>query len=131
MQQLRHLGCVEARLQFGLPRFERQQLVFDRDRRHAVLDRLNKLPDLTFDGRELLAAVGNARAMLHPQAIQLAHVLAAEVLEEITPHQLVAKRAQDACSSCLIGSAHGGLSRQMGASPTLESPLNSEPLATR
>jgi hypothetical protein len=39
--------------------------------------------------------------------------------------------AHGTCSSCLIGSAHGGLSRQMGASPTLESPLNSEPLATR
>jgi hypothetical protein len=33
--------------------------------------------------------------MFHPQAIQLAYVLAAELLEEITP-QLVAKRDQDA-----------------------------------
>jgi hypothetical protein len=59
-------------------------------------DRLNTLPEFTFDGRELLAAVGNARAMFHPQTIQLAYVLAAEVLEEITSHQLVAKRDQDA-----------------------------------
>jgi hypothetical protein len=30
-------------------------------------------------------------AMLHPQPIQLAHVLSTEVFEEIPPHQLVAE----------------------------------------
>src|SRR4029434_2387462 len=38
------------------------------------------------------------------------------------PETLASARAHGACSSCLIGSVHGGLSRQMGASPTLESP---------
>ena len=33
--------------------------------------------------------------MLHPQSIQLAHVLSAEVLEEVPAHQLVAKCDED------------------------------------
>ena len=96
VQQLRHLGCIEAGLQFGLPRFERQQLVFDRQRGHAVLDRLNKLPDFTFDARELPSTVRQTCAMFHPQAVQLPHVLAAEVLEQVAAHQLVAQCHENA-----------------------------------
>ena len=55
VQQLWHLGSVEPRLQFGFPGFERQQLVLDRQRGHAVLDRLNELADLPFDGGEFAA----------------------------------------------------------------------------
>jgi hypothetical protein len=36
-----------------------------------------------------------AGAVLHAQPIQLAHVLAAEILEEVSAHQLVAQRHQD------------------------------------
>ena len=57
VQQLRRLRSVETRLKFGFPRFERQQLLFDRDSGDAVFDSLNKLPDFTFDGRELLTTV--------------------------------------------------------------------------
>jgi hypothetical protein len=34
-------------------------------------------------------------AMFQPQSIQLAHVLSAEVLEEVTAHQFVAKCDED------------------------------------
>ena len=63
---------------------------------HAVLDRLNELPDFAFDRRELLATVRQTCAMLHPQPIQLAHVLAAEVLEQVAAHQLVAQCHENA-----------------------------------
>ena len=53
---------------------------------------LNQFPDLPLDCRELLATVRQAGEVLHPQPIQLAHVLAAEVLEQVPAHQLVALR---------------------------------------
>jgi hypothetical protein len=53
------------------------------------LDGLNELPNLALDCRELLATVRQTGALLHAQPIQLAHVLAAEVLEQVPPHQLV------------------------------------------
>jgi hypothetical protein len=59
-------------------------------RRDAVLDGLSELSELALDGSEFLATVRQARAVLHAQAIQLAHVLPAEVLEQIPAHQLVA-----------------------------------------
>ncbi|MEO7190602.1 MAG: hypothetical protein ABI051_06060 [Vicinamibacterales bacterium] len=36
-----------------------------------------------------------ARAVLHPEAIQFAHVFTAEILEEVPAHQLVAQRHED------------------------------------
>jgi hypothetical protein len=75
---------------------EGQELVLGRQRRDAVLDRLNELPNLALDTGKLRTAARQAGAMLHPQAIQLAHVLSAEVLEEISAHQLVAKCRENA-----------------------------------
>ena len=46
--------------------------------------------------RELLATVRQTCAMFHPQAVQLAHVLAAEVLEQVAAHQLVAQCHENA-----------------------------------
>jgi len=56
---------------------------------------LNELTDFSFDSRELGAGARQSRAMLHPQSVQLAHVLSAEVLEEVPAHQLVAKCDED------------------------------------
>jgi hypothetical protein len=51
---------------------------------------LNEFPNLALDRRELVATVRQARTMFHPQAIQLPHVFTAEVLEQVSAHQLVA-----------------------------------------
>jgi hypothetical protein len=96
VQQLRHLRSVEPRLQFGFPGFQGQELVLDRQRGDAVLNRLNELADLSFDPGKLGAGARESRAMVNPQPIQLADVLAAEVLEQIAAHQLLAEGDEDA-----------------------------------
>ena len=52
-----------ARRKVGFPGLERQELVFDRQRGDAVLDRLNELADLPFEGGELGARARKARAL--------------------------------------------------------------------
>ena len=55
-------------------------------------DGLNELAALSFDSREPAAGARQSRAMLHPQSIQLAHVLSAEILKQVPAHQLLAER---------------------------------------
>jgi hypothetical protein len=95
VQELQYVRSIQTRLQFGFPGLKGHKLVLDRPSGDVVLDRLNELADLPFDSGELGAGAREARAMLHPQSIQLAHVLSAAVLEEVPAHQLVAKRDED------------------------------------
>jgi hypothetical protein len=50
--------------QRGLPRFKHHQFVLDSERRDAVLDGLNELPDLPLDGRKLPPRPGHPRHVL-------------------------------------------------------------------
>ena len=59
--------------------------------------------------------MSQARAVLHPQAIQLAHVLTAEVLEQIAAHQLIAQRHENSLLHLLAadGQAIGARAAQI------------------
>jgi len=111
-----------------------KELVLDGQRGDAVLDRLNELPNLALDTGELRTAVRQARAVLHPQAIQLADVLSAEVLEEVPPHQLVAQRHQHAFFHLLAADGQAIGARASRASPEAGqtvAPVHDVPTAAR
>jgi hypothetical protein len=57
---------------------------------------LNELANLAIDSGQFDSAIRDTRAMFHSQPVQLPYVLATELLEQVTTHQLVAQRYEDA-----------------------------------
>ncbi|HTH03092.1 MAG TPA: hypothetical protein VL882_22615 [Vicinamibacterales bacterium] len=74
---------------------------------------MNELANLAIDPGEFGPAIRDARAMFHSQAVQLPDVLATELLEQVTAHQLVAKCHEDAFFNLL---ATDGVAIGAGAS---------------
>src|SRR5262245_46061287 len=97
-------GCSSSGISGASSRDCNSVFLASRDRSSFLIDSaetpsfygLNELADFAFDGCELGSGARESRSMLHSQSIQLAHVLEAEVLEQVPAHQLLAERDEHA-----------------------------------
>ncbi|HTV02149.1 MAG TPA: hypothetical protein VMF13_16485 [Luteitalea sp.] len=89
VQELREFGHVGLGREFLSAGLECQQFALDGQRWQPFLDRANQLLNLPLDDGQRILGLGQLCPVLHAQPIQLAHVLAAELLEQVTAHQLV------------------------------------------
>ena len=84
------LGCGRAvvqellGLELLLPGFEREQLLLQRPRRHAIGDRLHDPSEPPLDLGQLRAQPVPPGVLIAAHPIDLAHVLGAELLEQRT-----------------------------------------------
>jgi hypothetical protein len=78
-----------------LLRLQGNQGVFDDARRHAVLERLNELPDFCLYSAQFALTGCHAGARRHPEAIHLTSEFMAELLEQVASEQLLLQCVQD------------------------------------
>src|SRR6185295_6301214 len=93
---------------------------------------LNELSDLAFDLHQFTAGMRCAGSPGHPQAIHLARVLLAELLEQVLAHQLLTERIEHPLldfAACDCPSVAAGAARSRVEACERFSPQNDVPAA--
>src|SRR5262245_16412281 len=90
----RFVGRIELRLKRSLALLQCLPFGLQIWTSEAVFDGLDDLLDVALDAFQVAFGTAQAGALLHPEPVHLPGELAAELLEEILPHQLVLQRAE-------------------------------------